>query len=73
MLWREKEVIRGSPETVAKFKESGKKFFYITNNNCKTRAELADKCKSHTYDATVVSICIHTGLPRAEIIFEKLY
>ncbi|XP_001603048.1 glycerol-3-phosphate phosphatase [Nasonia vitripennis] len=56
VLWREKEVIKGSPETVARFKESGKKFFYITNNNCKTRAELVDKCKSHTYEAAVEEI-----------------
>ena len=56
VLWRETEVIEGSPETVAKFRELGKRFFYITNNNSKTRAELASKCKSHGYDATEVSI-----------------
>ncbi|KAJ8675577.1 hypothetical protein QAD02_011363 [Eretmocerus hayati] len=52
VLWREMDVIEGSPETVVNFKQMGKKFFYITNNNCKTRSELVAKCKSHTYDAT---------------------
>ncbi|XP_014208930.1 glycerol-3-phosphate phosphatase-like isoform X2 [Copidosoma floridanum] len=52
VLWREMEVVHRSPETVEKLKEMGKKFYYITNNDCKTRADLINKCKSLTYDAT---------------------
>lgn len=55
MLWKETEVIPGSPETVNKFKELGKKFFYITNNNTKTRSEFVEKCKGLKYDATLVN------------------
>lgn len=55
MLWRETEVIKNSPETVKKLKELGKKFFYITNNNTKTRAEFLKKCNDLNYDATIVS------------------
>lgn len=55
MLWRETEIIQNSPETVKKLKELGKKFFYITNNNTKTRAEFLKKCNDLNYDATIVS------------------
>lgn len=55
MLWRETEVIKSSPETVKKLKELDKKFFYITNNNTKTRAEFLKKCNDLNYDATLVS------------------
>lgn len=53
VLWKETNAIAGSPETVAKFKEMGKKFYYITNNNTKTRSEFVEKCKSLRYIAAV--------------------
>ena len=56
VLWRETEVIQNSPETVNKFKQMGKKFFYITNNNTKTRSEFIEKCKNLKYDATMDEI-----------------
>ncbi|XP_031849083.1 glycerol-3-phosphate phosphatase [Nomia melanderi] len=56
VLWKETEVIEGSPETVNKFKQLGKKFFYITNNNTKTRPEFVEKCKELKYDATMEEI-----------------
>ncbi|XP_053984504.1 glycerol-3-phosphate phosphatase [Hylaeus volcanicus] len=56
VLWKETEVIPKSPETVNKFKELGKKFFYITNNNTKTRSEFVEKCKGFKYVATMDEI-----------------
>ena len=56
VLWKETQVIKNSPETVNKFKELGKKFFYITNSNTKTRSEFVDKCKNLKYDATIDEI-----------------
>lgn len=56
VLWRETEVIPNSPETVNKFKELGKKFFFITNNNTKTRSEFVEKCKDLKYDAAIDDI-----------------
>lgn len=48
-------MIQSSPETVNKFKQLGKKFFYITNNNTKTRSEFVEKCGRLKYDATLVN------------------
>ncbi|OXU30853.1 hypothetical protein TSAR_012657 [Trichomalopsis sarcophagae] len=56
VLWREHDVIEGSPETVVKLRELGKKFFYITNNNSKSRVEMLDKIRSHTYDVKLEEI-----------------
>lgn len=56
VLWRETEVIPGSPETVDKFKQKGKRFFYITNNNTKTRSEFVEKCKKFGYTAAIDEI-----------------
>ena len=56
VLWRETEVIQNSPETVNKFKQLGKKFFYITNNNTKTRSEFVEKCDRLKYNATMEEI-----------------
>lgn len=56
VLWSEAEVIPGSPEVVDKFKQLGKKFFYITNNNTKTRTEFVDKCNGLNYKATMDEI-----------------
>ncbi|KAG7187979.1 hypothetical protein KM043_013935 [Ampulex compressa] len=56
VLWKETEVITGSPEAVNSFKRSGKRFFYITNNNTKTRSELVEKCRGLNYKATTDEI-----------------
>ncbi|CAK9805448.1 Glycerol-3-phosphate phosphatase [Anthophora plagiata] len=56
VLWKETEVIKNSPETVNKLKELGKKFFYITNNNAKTRQDFVEKCNDFKYDATIDQI-----------------
>ncbi|XP_051172952.1 glycerol-3-phosphate phosphatase-like [Leptopilina boulardi] len=53
VLWEETNVIEGSPEAVNHLKENGKKFFYVTNNNGKTRADLVNKCKGLNYSATI--------------------
>lgn len=53
VLWEETKVIEGSPQAVNHLKAGGKKFFYVTNNNGKTRADLVDKCKGLNYSATI--------------------
>ncbi|XP_076295080.1 glycerol-3-phosphate phosphatase [Lasioglossum baleicum] len=72
VLWRETEVIKRSPETVNKFKQLGKKFFYITNNNTKTRPEFVEKCKNFKYDATVEEI-VCTSFLAAVYLKEKKF
>ncbi|XP_046674595.1 phosphoglycolate phosphatase 1A, chloroplastic-like [Homalodisca vitripennis] len=52
VLWLESEVIKGSPEVINKFKTSGKKIFYVTNNSTKTRDQFLDKFKKLGFNAT---------------------
>ncbi|XP_078052353.1 glycerol-3-phosphate phosphatase [Augochlora pura] len=72
VLWTETEVIEGSPETVNKFKQLGKKFFYITNNNTKTRPEFVEKCKNLKYEAEVEEI-VCTSFLAAVYLKEKKF
>ena len=72
VLWRETEVIQNSPETVNKFKQLGKKFFYITNNNTKTRSEFVEKCERLKYDATMDEI-VCTSFLAAVYLKEKKF
>lgn len=72
VLWRETDVIPGSPEAVNKFVQLGKKFFYITNNNTKTRSEFVDKCKALNYKATVDEI-VCTSFLTAVYLKEKQF
>ena len=72
VLWRETEVIQNSPETVNKFKQLGKKFCYITNNNTKTRSEFLEKCERLKYDATMEEI-VCTSFLAAVYLKEKKF
>lgn len=72
VLWRETEVIQNSPEAVNKLKQLGKKFFYITNNNTKTRPEFVEKCTKLKYDATVEEI-VCTSFLAAVYLKEKKF
>ena len=72
VLWRETEVIQNSPETVNKFKQLGKKFFYITNNNTKTRSEFVEKCDRLNYDAAMEEI-VCTSFLAAVYLKEKKF
>ncbi|XP_076664760.1 glycerol-3-phosphate phosphatase-like [Andrena cerasifolii] len=72
VLWRETEVIQNSPETVNKFKQLGKQFFYITNNNTKTRSEFVAKCEHLKYNATMEEI-VCTSFLAAVYLKEKKF
>ncbi|XP_043491621.1 glycerol-3-phosphate phosphatase-like [Polistes fuscatus] len=72
VLWRENEVVPGSPEAVNKFKESGKKFFYITNNNTRTRPEFVEKCKKLGFEVTPDKI-VCTSFLAAVYLKEKQF
>ncbi|KAI4495536.1 hypothetical protein M0802_008548 [Mischocyttarus mexicanus] len=72
VLWRENEMVPGSPEGVNKFKEIGKKFFYVTNNNTKTRPEFVEKCKGFGFEATEDEI-VCTSFLAAVYLKEKQF
>ncbi|KAL0852536.1 hypothetical protein ABMA27_017017 [Loxostege sticticalis] len=74
VLWREADVIIGSPDSVDRFKKIGKKFFYITNNNGKTREELVEKCRGLGFSATkeeIVCTCYIAAMYLKEKNFKK--
>ncbi|XP_012279821.1 glycerol-3-phosphate phosphatase-like isoform X2 [Orussus abietinus] len=70
VLWEEKDAIPGSPETVKELKALGKRFFYITNNNSKTRSEFVEKCRHLNYDATLDEV-VCTSFLAAMYLKEK--
>ncbi|XP_076749409.1 glycerol-3-phosphate phosphatase [Xylocopa sonorina] len=72
VLWKETDVIENSPETVKRLKELGKKFFYITNNNGKTRSEFVTKCKNFKYEATIDEV-VCTSFLAAMYLKEKKF
>ncbi|XP_035742168.1 glycerol-3-phosphate phosphatase-like isoform X1 [Vespa mandarinia] len=72
VLWKENDVITGSPETVNKLTELKKKFFYITNNNTRTRLEFVEKCKGFGYKATTDDI-VCTSFLAAVYLKEKQF
>ncbi len=43
VVYREKEVIKGSPEAIKKLKELGKKIIFISNNSTRSREEYMEK------------------------------
>ncbi|KAF5289922.1 hypothetical protein FQA39_LY14931 [Lamprigera yunnana] len=45
VLWLDNNVINNADLVMNRFRESGKRVFYVTNNSSKTREEYAKKCK----------------------------
>ena len=50
VLWKAKGAIEGSPELIQKFRQLGKKIFFVTNNSTKTREEYVRKCADLGFD-----------------------
>jgi len=59
VLWLENEVIEDSENVLNKFRDLGKKVFFVTNNSTKTREELLAKCHNLGFKADLVSISTH--------------
>lgn len=51
VLWFENDVIKNSDLTMNRFRELGKRVFYVTNNSTKTREELVKKCEKLGFKA----------------------
>ncbi|KDR19681.1 Phosphoglycolate phosphatase [Zootermopsis nevadensis] len=49
VLWLHTKALPGAPEVLNKFREMGKRVFYITNNNIITREEFLVKCDKLGY------------------------
>jgi phosphoglycolate phosphatase len=49
------KALPGAPDVLNKFREMGKRVFYITNNNVITREEFLVKCDKLGYRSTKVS------------------
>jgi phosphoglycolate phosphatase len=49
------KILPGAPEVLNKFREMGKRVFYITNNNVITREEFCVKCDKLGFKSTKVS------------------
>lgn len=48
--------IPGAVKVMTKFKEMGKKIFYVTNNSTKTRVGFLDKFKKLGFNTNAVSV-----------------
>lgn len=55
VLWLHTKALPGSPEVMNRFREMGKRVFYITNNNVITREEFLIKCDKLGFKSTEVS------------------
>lgn len=44
--------ILNSEKVINSFRKLGKRVFYVTNNNSRTRAEFLEKCKNLNFEAT---------------------
>lgn len=52
VLWLGNEAIPGSPELINKFRDMGKKIFYVTNNSTKHRETYFKKCEMLKFGGT---------------------
>lgn len=67
VLWFENDVIKNSELTMNRFRELGKRVFYVTNNSTKTREELVKKCEKLGFKANQDDV-ISTGYLAAEYL-----
>ncbi|PNF37242.1 hypothetical protein B7P43_G00398 [Cryptotermes secundus] len=52
VLWLHMKILPGAPDVLNKFREMGKRVFYITNNNVITREEFCVKCDKLGFTST---------------------
>lgn len=63
VLWLHTKALPGAPEVLNKFREMGKRVFYITNNNIITREEFLVKCDKLGYRSMKVSGNYYSASP----------
>lgn len=51
-MWLQNQAISGSPDVINRFKELGKKVFFVTNNSTKTRQEFVQKAVDLGFNMT---------------------
>uniref|UniRef100_T1JCT4 4-nitrophenylphosphatase n=1 Tax=Strigamia maritima TaxID=126957 RepID=T1JCT4_STRMM len=56
VLWHGNKPIKGAATTLKKFRDLGKKVFFITNNSTKTRDEFLNKFHALQFEATIDEI-----------------
>jgi len=72
VLWTGSEAIQGSPEMIQKFRELGKRVFYVTNNSTKHRREYKTKVDKLGFGGDLEEI-VGTAYLAAEYLVQQKF